>query len=136
MLAVRPRTTSSSGQCRYDQVCCCLHKTDTCGTPVRRSRLIEFTSERGSYRGCRCTTTRGTESCDSEEDDMEALVSEISKIGTTPSPKFPTVHLSPFDPRCAACSRITGGGVLGGHVPDPFGLLLPRRSCLASCAVT
>lgn len=44
-------------------------------------RLIEFTAERGSYRGCRCATTAGTDSCDEEEDDMEALVSEISKIG-------------------------------------------------------
>ena len=51
-----------------------------------RRRLIEFTAERGSYRGCRCVTTQGTDSCDEEEDDMEALVSEISKIGTAPKP--------------------------------------------------
>lgn len=61
-----------------------------------RRRLIEFTAERGSYRGCRCTATQGTESCE-EEDDMEALVSEISKIGTAPKPQMhlrtPGTHL-------------------------------------------
>jgi hypothetical protein len=121
---------------------CCLQKTNAflCGPPLRRSRLIEFTAERGSYRGCRCATTRGTESCDEEEDDMEALVSEISKIGTTPSPKISTMYIcrpSSVDPRGVFCRpRLARSRVLGGHVPDPTGLLLPGRGRLASCVVT
>lgn len=47
-------------------------------------RLIEFTAERGSYRGCRCLTAKGTDACDDDDanaDDSEALVTQISKIG-------------------------------------------------------
>ena len=47
-------------------------------------RLIEFTAERGSYRGCRCVTAKGTDACDDDDanaDDSEALVTQMSKIG-------------------------------------------------------
>ena len=78
-------------------------------------RLIEFTAERRSYRGCRCAASRGTDLCDEvrqpppclspeprplhnslgstahppaawsqgdeNEDDDEALISRVSKVG-------------------------------------------------------
>ena len=42
-------------------------------------QLIEFCVERGTYKGCRCSLTKGTDSGD-EENGAESFIAAVSKI--------------------------------------------------------
>ena len=72
---------------------------------------------------------------------MEAFVAEMSKIGMTSNLTFgATVALRLVQSNQCPCVvrlylRVAWSGVLGGHVSDPVGLVLPRRGRVASFAV-
>ena len=59
-------------------------------------RLIEFTAERRSYRGCRCAASRGTDLCD-----------EVRQPPPCPSPE-PAPQFSRPNRPPARCCVVTG----------------------------